>query len=192
MTKLRAVFAIFATLIVAACYPPVTKSPVGLTVGIKADPALSGLWAGKGNDGQPSYMHFLPQADGSFTVLIVGNGDQVDEEWDLVNVTTAKFGTNGIMNATMISTRGKPEPAHPGTVPVLYRIDGGTLTLALLDEEKVKDAIRAGKIKGDAGDGGTSDATITADPAVLDKFISSPAGMSLFDKPFFKARKVTP
>ena len=40
----------------AGCFPPSTSHPVGLTAGLKADPALVGTWKGPGDDGKiPTY-----------------------------------------------------------------------------------------------------------------------------------------
>ncbi len=95
------------------------------------------------------------------------------------------------MNVRLVSTGDKPEGPHPGTIPMLYQIDAkGTLTIAMLKESLVKDAIRAGKIAGDAGKQSMDDAVITADGPALDRFLTSRSGLMLFDKPFLVAHRV--
>lgn len=187
MTRISTAAALCAALTLAACYPPTTSHPVGVA---SPDAALTGTWRGTNDDGKPGYIHFLRKEDGSFTALLVETGAKA-EDWNVVTLTTAKLGASRFMNATMLSNDGKPEDGAPrGTVPVLYRIDAkGQLTLAMMDEDAVKAAIKAGKIKGTVGDGTLGDATITADTSVLDNFLQTPAGLALFDKPFFTLNK---
>lgn len=189
--KLRVAVALAATLILSACYPPVTKNPVGVTAGIRPDKALIGLWEGEGHDHKRSYFHFLPKSDGSIEVIIVEE-NPVDADVTIAMVTTATLGANRYMNARLVSNGVEPETDQPpGTVPVLYRIDAkGTLTLAMMDETATKAAIDAHKIKGTTGKGGTDDAVITADPKALDAFMRSAAAVALFETPFFTLHKV--
>jgi hypothetical protein len=53
-----------------------------------------------------------------------------------------------------------------------------------MNEDATKAAIKAGKIKGDVGQGQFGDAVITADQAALDAFIASPQGAALFSEKF--------
>jgi hypothetical protein len=190
MHRFRFALALFATLALAACYPPTTSHPVGSTVGLKADPALTGVWKGIDHDGKAHYVHFLHQSDGTLTILIVETGDKA-EDWYSVTATTAQLGANRLMNAKLLWTDNKPETDIPGTVPVLYRFDAkGTLTLALMNEDAAKAAILAGKIKGTVEKGAMGDAVITAAPATLDKFMASPEVVKLFAAPAFILHRV--
>lgn len=191
MKPIHAVLAAIA-LFLAGCYPPTTSHPVGLTAGLKADPALVGTWKGPGDDGKIAYAHFLKQEDGSLAILLVATGDKA-EDWTLVTGTTATLGGHHFLNARMVSSNGKPETGEPaGTMPLLYTIDAkGALTMRLMDEKATKALIKAGKIKGDPGQGENGDATITADPKALDAFMQSPAGLAAFSsKPLFVLHKV--
>jgi len=192
---MRFVHAALAGLIavaLAGCFPPSTSHPVGLTAGLKADPALVGTWKGPGDDGKIAYAHFLKQEDGSFAVLLVATGDKA-EDWTLVTGTTATVGGHHFLNARLVSSNGKPETGEPeGTMPLLYTIDAkGALTMRLMDEKATKALIKAGKIKGDQGQGDTGDAIITADPKALDAFMQTPAALAAFSsKPLFVLHKV--
>ena len=195
MKAFPAALALAAALVLSACFPPTTSRPVGTTVGLKPDSALIGTWKGSSDDGKPSYFHFMQQSDGSISALLVESGPKA-EDWNFVMLTTARLGASRFMNARMLLSNGKPDsdnegaPPH-GSVPVLYRIDAkGTLTLFMMDEPATKAAIRAGKIKGTIETGTMGDATITADPKALDKFLASPAGLALFVKPFFTLYKI--
>jgi hypothetical protein len=187
MRKFSAVLALATTLLLSACFPPVTVTPVGTTVGLKNDPAIAGVWREPGDKEQrPSYMHILPRLEGPMTVIIVQAGPQPDGDWNEVAVTTARLGTSRFMNVRMISGDGKPaDDLPPGTIPVRYQIDAkGQLVLYLPGENVAKAAIKAKKIKGTIADNGNGDATITADGAALDRFLSSAAGQGLYSKPF--------
>ncbi len=190
MTRIKIVAALAAMLVLAACYPPTTSHPLGTTGGARPDPALSGTWKGINSDGKPFYLHLLPQSDGTLSAVLVESGPKA-EDWNVVTATTATLGANRYMNARMLWTNGKPEGAPPGTVPVLYRFDAkGALTFALMDEDAVKAAIAAGRIKGTVEKGQFGDAKITADPKALDAFFASPAVTKLFADPLFTVRKV--
>ncbi|MBL6938522.1 MAG: hypothetical protein ISS15_02895 [Alphaproteobacteria bacterium] len=171
----------------AGCFPPSTSHPVGLTAGLKADPSLVGTWKGAGDDGKITYVHFLRQGDGSFSILLVATGDKA-EDWSLVTGTTATLARHHFLNARLVSSNGKPEIGEPpGSMPLLYTLDAkGALTMRLMDEKVVKALIKAGKIKGDVGQGDMGDAAITADSRALDAFMQSPAALAAFSsKPLF-------
>ena len=197
MTKFRAVLALAAALVLSACYPPMSKYPVGGTAA-KPDPVLVGLWKGTPADTNERgvYFHFLPRQDGTITLMMVQAGNQPDGDWYFATLTTAKLGANHFMNARLILSNGIQEGGDPavqpaGTVPVLYRIDAkGEMSAFTMDEDKVKAAIASGKIKGTVEKGTLGDAVITADPAALDKFVQSQAGLSLFSKLLFTLHKM--
>ena len=190
MTRIKHVIALAATLALAACYPPTTSHPVGTTAGLRPDPLLSGTWTGINADGKPFYLHFLQQSDGTLSAVIVESGPKA-EDWNVVTATTATLGANHYMNARLLWTNGKPENAPAGTVPVLYRLDAkGTLTFALMDENAVKAAIAAGKIKGTVEKGQFGDATITVDAKALDAYFAAPGVTRMFAKPVFIVHKL--
>ena len=190
MTRIKYVLALAATLALAACYPPLTSHLVGTTAGLKPDPVLTGTWKGTNSDGKPFYMHFLQQSDGTVSTVIVESGPKA-EDWNVVTGTTATLGANHYMNARLLWTNGKPENAPAGTVPVLYRLDAkGALTFSLMDENAVKAAIAAGKIKGTVEKGQLGDATITADVKWLDAYFSTPGAAKMFAAPMFTVHKV--
>jgi hypothetical protein len=185
MKPVHALLAAIA-LLLAGCYPPTTTHPVGTTAAQKPDPVLAGTWKGTGDDGKPLYVHFLQQTDGSFTILLAETGAKA-QDWNMVTATTAALGSHRFLNARLLSSNGKPEEGAPaGTIPVLYRLDAkGVLTVSLMDEGATKALIKAGKVKGDPGQGDTGDATITADPRALDAFMQTPAALATFKKPLF-------
>lgn len=192
MTRFKAALALIATLTLAACYPPVTTHPIGTTAGLKPDPALSGTWRGTDAEGRPGYVHFLKRGDEGRTMAVLVPAQGTGGDVIIAVFSSVRFGSFGYLNVRLAEANGadaKDQP--PGTVPVLYRIDGkGTLTLAMMDEKSVKADVAAHTLKGTIEKGETGDVTITEEPAALDKFMASPAALKLFAKPFYTLRKV--
>lgn len=194
LNTLRSGLAALSLLFLAACFPPTTTHPVGTIAGLKLDPVLNGTWQADpaSKDERGVFLHFLPKLDGSLTVLMVQSGDEPDGDWNLIELTNGKSGSNRYMNARLLMSNGKPDEGSPGgTIPLLYRLDAqGRLLLYIMNEDRAKAAIKAGKIKGTIEKGDYGDAVITADPAALDKFMASPAALTLFVKPFFTLHKI--
>lgn len=191
MKIFRIGFAIACTLMLAACLPE-TKTPIGTTVGLGADEALLGTWKSTCNDKDKkavAYSHFLKKVDGTLTAVWVEHsldppkkGEKTGEV-DIYALSTATLKGNHYINA--VPAEENDQPADDKTeklfVPLLYTINNDTLTLYLLDEDKVKEAIEAGKIAGEIkkGDIGES-VTITADAQTLDAFMATPEAARLF------------
>lgn len=182
-----------AALIVAACLPVTSRHPVGSTVGLKSDPALIGLWKGHGkdSDAKDGYFAFLSLPDGTTSVLMFSPAE--DDGWESLDLQTATLGDLHVMNARLATKNGVPETdpaAKDENIVLAYRIDGGKLTLSLLDEKKVAEAIRAGRLAGTVDPGSTGDVHITAEPAALDAFFASKEGAALFGETLVTMRKV--
>jgi hypothetical protein len=187
--------AVCCTLLLAACFPPITAKPVGSE---QADPSLRGLWRATMTHSDPgqdkAYFHFVPQSDGSMLVIIVSGAKKGDGDVMGATVRTAKLGSGRVMNATLVSfdvkKDGSDEEQPPGTIPVVYRMNGKHLSLYLMDEKATKAAITAGRIKGTVGSGDYGDATITAEQPELDRFLSSAEGQALFSDKFAELTKM--
>ena len=175
-----------AALFVAACLPVTTKNPVGSTVGFKADPAIIGLWKGRGDDSddKDGYFYFLRNEDGSITAILITPGKDTDD-WGTFTLQTASLGANHLMNVREALKNGQPndEELAKANILLLYRIErDGKLTLALLDDEATAAAVKAGKIQGTIEPGSSGDVHITAEPAAQDAFFATKEGAALFSK----------
>ncbi len=184
-----------AALFVAACLPVTTKNPVGTTVGFKADPALIGVWKGPGPNrttrGQ-TYVAFLNAGeDGTMTALLFFPAEK-NGDWEAYTLRAALLGENHIMNANFAHSSGQVSAEEAKmTFPLLYEIrKNGSLALALLDEKKVKDAIRSGRIEGKIDPGKTGDVHMTADPKQLDTFFATKEATAFFAKKFAVMHRV--
>lgn len=172
-------------LLLAGCLPVTSKTPVGSTTGLGADKALTGTWKGHSVDADnkaDGYFHFMAAKDGTLTAAVVYAMGSSDDGWTIFNVRTATLGKNHFINA--VETFDKDAPAEGdlknANIPMLYTIHGHTLTLYLIDEDKAKAAVKAGKIKGEVEPGDMGDVVITADAAELDAFMAKPEAAELF------------
>jgi hypothetical protein len=184
-----------AMLLLTACYPPTTVHPVGTTAGLANDATLTGLWRGKmqNDEDREVYFHFLPQSDGTITVVMVQRGAEPDGDWSVATITTAALGANHFMNAQLTFSGGSAadEDAPRNGIPLLYRFEGtNRLVLYLMDEDATKAAIQSHAISGTVESGQFGDATITAAPKDLDAFMASKKGLSLFGEHFATLTKI--
>jgi hypothetical protein len=188
MKHLHAALAIACTLLLAGCLPVTSKTPVGTTAGLGTDEALYGTWKFHNSDAKDKndgYFHFMKAKDGSITAIMVLAKGSDDDGWTVFNVRTATLGKNHYINA--VETFDKDAPADGSlknaNIPLLYTIKGRTLTLYLIDEDKAKEAVQSGAIKGTVEPGQSGDVTITADAAELDAFMAKPEAANLFKEP---------
>ena len=172
-------------LVLAGCLPVTSKTPVGTTAGLGADPALFGTWKGHSTDSdnkEDGFFHFMLAKDGSLTVAVIMSRGSSDDGWTIFNAHTATLGKNRYLNA--VETFDKDAPAEGdlknANIPLLYVVKGRTLTLYLIDEDKAKAAVKAGQIKGEVEPGDNGDVVITAGGAELDAFMAKPDAVELF------------
>ena len=178
-----------------ACPPVTSKTPVGTTVKAVRDSALAGVWRGKVADGDAaSYFTFLPQDDGTYSVVLVTPPSAKDNGgFGVFGAETVTLGRFHFINARELTDENKAAKGAmaDNTIPLLYKLEGdNTLVLYLIDEDAAQSAIKANKIKGTIGEGQFGDVTLTASPSELDAFMASPAARALFTKPLVILRKV--
>ena len=197
MQIVRLLMLLGATLLLQACLPPATTHPVGTTAGLHNDPALTGLWRAKMENGDTGerdvYFHFLPKLGGGITVVLVQAGNKPDGDWSVASITTATLGANHFFNAKLTNTSDKSdtEDETPNTMPMLYRFQGPRrLTLFFMDEDATKAAIKSGAIQGTVESSQFGDATITADPKSLDAFMATKKAAALFGAKFATLTKM--
>jgi hypothetical protein len=180
-----------AALFVAACLPVSTKSPVGTSAGFKQDASIIGVWKVEpqkdDTDNKQGFLAFLnAEEDGAMTAIMFAPGNDAGD-WGTYNLKLAALGDNHFMNAWAATNNGRvaDKDEADADVLLLYRMGNDSkLSLYLLDEDKTREAVKAGRIKGDVGQGTMGDVHITAEPTALDKFFASKEGAALFVKPF--------
>lgn len=184
MRIVRTAIVVVVAVLLAGCALVYTQTPLGTTVGLGADPALIGTWQGRddSHDQQEIVIaHFISGSDHDLRLYYLGlfsDGARLI----VLRVRTATLGDNGYINANVMAIGGQAadENLCNDNFPVLYLIRGDTLTLYQLDKEKVKAAIRTGRIKGTIGPGDYGDVVITADGPELDAFLATPEATGMF------------
>ena len=193
MRLIRIALAVCAALFAAACLPVTTKTAIGTTVAAAPDPALYGMWRGADSKNDlPGYFTFLKNGDDTMTAILVSLPHGEDGgEWETFRVQAATLGGNHYMTATesFVNNAAAGDDALQN-IALLYRFEGKSLTLYLIDEDAAKAAIAAGKIKGTVGQGDNGDIQITSDAAELDAFLATPEGAALFKSPLVKLTKM--
>lgn len=185
MKALQWSLAALLALWLSACLPVTTKTAVGQTVGFVNDPALTGTWSGRidKDSADVTFFHFIPSDDNTITFLGVSTPQKdTSGGWGMYRLTTATLGGHRYINAREMLDDGKPTPPEKQTnAPLLYTVQGDTLTLYLLGEDETEAAIAAHKIAGVVTKGQyNTDVAITADAAALDALLKSDEGAKLF------------
>jgi hypothetical protein len=180
----RKVLIAACALMLAGCTTITTKYPIGTTTGLGADKAILGSWSGTLRDSQTRVIaHFIAAQEAGIAAILITRegGNNENTGAGVFMLRTATLGGNHFANAYKQLNGDdfqslKFDDMH---MPVLYRVGSdGTLSLSLLNEQKTKDAIAAGKLTGTIGSG-TID--ITSEPQVLDAFMATPEGAGLFN-----------
>jgi hypothetical protein len=177
----RTVAATIVTAALAGCISTATRHPVGVSAGPQADPRLYGTWRIV-EPGKPTQYVFVIKAEKS-NDLIVFSAFATEGGQGLALFYFATVGRVG--DRTFVSLRQiaslKPLQFSGDYHPMLYRVDGDTLTVVGLDTDVLRRAIANGDIAGTiAGQPGpmpgegrsTADAVVTAEPAELDAFVA--------------------
>ncbi len=188
MRALRFALAGLLALCAGACVA--VKEPIGTSVGYANDPALRGTWLSVPDDGKaPSYVHVILRDDATMTVIGVSQGSDKDKAgWGELSLTTVRLGPNRYMNVREISEDGAPPKDNTAeSIPLLYSIQGDTLSLFSFDDKKVAAAIRAHRIEGTItqtkfGTGSFDSVAITADGPHLDAALTGADAPGLFEK----------
>lgn len=185
MIVIRLAAALACAFVLTGCLPVTSKTPVGTTTGLAADPALFGIWKGHSPDADnkdDGFFHFMLAKDGAITVAVILARGSSDDGWTIFNARTATLGKNHFINA--VETFDKDAPAEGklknANIPLLYTLKARTLTIYLVDEDKAKAAVRAGKLKGTIEPGANGDVEFTSEAAELDAFMATPEAAGLF------------
>ena len=185
MRIIHSAVALCCTVLLAACFPPMTAHPVGGANALP-DPSYVGTWNAKmaqADPGKQDAVFVFRMKGGKLTVLITDPKEKHHDDDIGAELTGAMVGGNRFLNARLVATNNHQDDSGqpPGTFPVLCKFtDARHASLYLMNDDATKAAIKAGKIKGHVEPGQFGDATITADVGALNAFMSSPAGLALF------------
>jgi len=192
MKIISAAVALCSTLLLAACFPPTTSHPLGGPSN-RGDSALLGRWDATMDESSDdkdnkAEFRFRQTSGGALRAeLRSTNPKAKDDDRVVAIVSTAKLGPYRYLNARLIAMgkdNNDDEEKVEGTIPLLYRQNGKTVVLYMMDETATKKAINAHRIAGKVDPGSFGDAHITADQRTLDAFFSTPEGAGLFTDKF--------
>ncbi len=161
-------------------------NPISSVDGAQADTEIYGVWRYKSKD-ELSYIHIgpefslgdaaKPQSKRTRIVIIDHKRNGLTDEAYVAS--TSRVGKQRYLN--VVQSEGEKTV---GYLFVQYTlVDRNTLRFATIDEDALKAAIRAGRIKGTTrGEGLSSETAITAESADIEKFLSAEGG-KLFSTP---------
>lgn len=161
-----------AVLIVSLCLCACVASfrnPLSDLREAKPDERLLGKWVTR-DEGRAEYVQFDSGLNGEISVSAFG----AEEGKPVFKAFTAKLADSHFM--TLIST----EEGDDGYAIVKYEIKNDTLTVWMLDEEKVKAVVRQGKLSGKVEDGAFGDVIVSASSEKLAAFFKSSDSKQLF------------
>ena len=139
----------------------------------KSDKRLLGKWSIKGEKYNGAYLQFDGGSNLKHNLFAVFGGDT--QEQNLVfTMFTTRIGKYSYMNLNPAD-----KDKDKGYLIVRYAVDGNQLTVWILDTDKIKTAIKSGKLKGTPGQSfGTT--TVSDTPANIEAFLGSPDNGDLF------------
>jgi hypothetical protein len=188
---------VVAAFSVAGCLP-VSINPILGTATTTVDPRLTGTWTGRFGDGgeAPTYIHMMPQVDGTFTILTV-HQEASTGEWGQYSATSAEVNGVGYLNVRLVVSNGKIDDTNFSRFFTLVRYvvsdDKTKLDVFLIDEEKIAAAIEAGEIKGEVKrEQFGADVKITAESKELDAFLAKSDPATLFAEHIVEVTRVSP
>ena len=114
MSATRISLALAAALVLSACLPVTTKTPLGTTTKPVPDLALNGMWRGQ-NDKQeaPGFIGFIKNADDTMTAVMVSpESGGNDGDWEAFSLKVVTLGGKHYMTAH--ETFVKDKPANQG------------------------------------------------------------------------------
>jgi hypothetical protein len=161
-------------------------NPISSFDGAQPDTAIHGVWRYKAGD-ELSYLHIGPEfaltdaarPAGRHTRIVIVDHKRSGLTDEAYVAYTSRVGKQRYLN--VVQTEGD---RTVGYLFVRYTlVDRNTLRFATMDEEALKAAIRAGRIKGTTrGEGLSAETAITADSAEIERFLGA-EGAKLFAAP---------
>lgn len=185
MSRVIPLASVVMVLVLSACLPVTSSSPLGTTVAANRDPRLTGMWKGRVGSAGAAHIVFYPDHEGVRKILVIAS-PAVDDDggWLVFEARGATLGGKSYLDARELEDDGKAPDPKLSHVSILYSIGAdGSLVFYLIDEAAARRAIGKGAIAGTVEPGEFGDIRITAGPVALDRFFASAAGRALFTRP---------
>lgn len=167
-----ALIAILLLCLLAACGPVLSIHPLYTDRDVVFDPGLVGIWFDPGSSDAPVVFERGP--DNSYRVITHLDKDTSADQ--IFEAHLVKLNGHLFLDAEQTKNRiaGKEEDmgiAIPAHLLGRVSIEGDALNLDLLDEDWIKDQLKAGKISIAHEDNDDGDVVLTASTAELQKFV---------------------
>jgi hypothetical protein len=192
--RMRHLYAVIATaaaaLILSGCfvYSLAPPAPSGSAI----DDRLIGTWYALDEHGKPvtdGFLHFIKPKDGGPMQMVTAAPD----EYSVFELHTAQ-----LPGKRAFAVR-KLHPIEPGKADSneakmfmlgTYEIKGDALAIRVYAPDKLRDAVRAGKIKGTAGTGNFASVTLTGSPQDVARALATPEADAALEEPHTLARRL--
>jgi hypothetical protein len=167
---LKQLFAVGLAAALAACAS--SKVPIGTANGPVDDARLVGTWMTTDPEHPENRMiayGFAGKTAGTMQGLfVIPPGQHEKPGWGSFDVVVGRIGNVGFLNVREITENGEAarEGHDQAYTPAMYTLDADTLTVRVLDYERIKEAIAKGEIVGEGG-------TISAAQPALDAYIGA-------------------
>lgn len=167
---------------------PTSENPIA-PPGARPDRDIVGTWRGTLEDGAPIYLHLLRRADTMLGALLVTKDEAPEsrDEWAAFRIITAEVASHRYMSALWDYNDGEAVSGiEKGYHLLRYTLEpDGSLALFQVNEEKLIEAVRAGRVAGTIEESQwTAEVRLTATTEALVAFLAQSDPLSLFDRPF--------
>jgi len=167
---------------VASCGPPESQNPLSDPAQAKPDARLTGLWSGE-VENSPATLQFFPKQGPFLDVVLTGNDGEKGASVLVFDAFPTLLNGKTYLNLRAKSFRGLySESFEIGAAYLFVRYDiakDGSLTLLPMDDEPVKVAVAAGKLKGTVKENSVK---LTASTKELAEYVRTADPERLFKK----------
>lgn len=156
----KASLLITSALLFTACDVTFTN-PLPASFNVERDERLSGKWMTRDEEGKAGYVEFVNLGDREFAINFEANDPNVILKASCARIDDSSY---------LIIKPTDPKELR-GYLLARYSIAGDRLKVWLLRQEKFKQAVREGKLKGQVGPESYAGVTITDTPEKILEFI---------------------
>jgi len=140
----------------ASCEPPASDNPLSDPATAKVDSKLVGIWRGQ-KDGDVVYLHVTGKDKGLLDLTLLGTDTKKGSVVLTFEGFATELGGKKYLNLRPKTKGGDPWDdawnVRPRYIFAQYELKGGGVSLSLMDEDLVKEAVKSGKLAGkDDGD----------------------------------------
>jgi hypothetical protein len=164
-----------------SCKPPRSHHPLSDPAQAKADTRLPGLWSGKTPDGEAAFLYVVQRSGALVDLVLLGDdGDKGAAvlHYDAFPTVLDGKGYLNLRRRSFKGEYGEGPQVDSEYIFARYQVSrDGTLTLAVMEDDPVEEAVKAGTLEGKIEDG---EVALSADSDHLADFVRRSDGAKLF------------